>query len=58
MTAQELRDKFEFELSQLQLACPHEKTEVIEYSYAPGHFTGSMVEVCKNCEKVLRKVTT
>lgn len=52
MNAKQLRKKFEAELKELQRLCPHTKTEILPYTYAPGHFAGS-VEVCKRCEKVI-----
>lgn len=52
MTAKELRTKFDIDLKQLQDNCPHKKTELLEYHYAPGHF-GGMILLCTNCEKRL-----
>ena len=53
--AKELRDKFENELKTLQDSCPHEITEVMPYMWALGHY-GNDVEVCKNCEKIIKNV--
>ncbi len=53
MTAKELRDKFKKDLENLQETCPHDSWEQLEYSFAPGHFTGHMVNVCIKCEKII-----
>lgn len=56
MNAQQLRDKYEQDLAQLQETCEHEKAEWMEHHFAPGHFDG-MVFVCANCDKILKKET-
>lgn len=56
MTAEELRDKFEKDLKELQDACKHEESEWMEDYWAPGHYSG-MVNVCNYCEKILEKGT-
>ncbi len=59
MTAQQLRDKFEEDLKTLQITCPHIEAEWLEHHFAPGHFSGVMVNVCRCCEKILedKKIT-
>lgn len=54
MTAQQLRDKLEEDLKELQNNCIHEKSSNMEYQFAPGHSTGLMVKVCDHCEKILK----
>ena len=54
MNAKELRDKFESDLKELQNRCPHEKSTMMEYQYAPGHSAGA-VDVCDVCEKILTR---
>lgn len=51
MTAQELREKYEKDLKELQDHCPHEEYEELPYEFAPGHSYG-YVNVCKRCEKI------
>lgn len=52
MTAQELREKFERDLEELQKKCKHEKSEKVLWEYGPGHY-GEVVNLCVRCEKVL-----
>lgn len=52
-TAKEIRDKAELDILELQKVCKHEKTTLCHESWAPGHFTGRMLEVCDACEFVL-----
>lgn len=54
MTAQELRDKFEIDLFELQSKCPHLESGWMEHHWAPGHVAG-LVRVCLNCEKTLER---
>lgn len=52
MNAQELREIYDRDLKELQYNCKHEKSEWMQYSWAPGHM-GAMVLVCECCEKTL-----
>ena len=54
MTAEQLRNQFESDLKNLQDHCPHDKSEWMLDSWAPGHFHGE-VKVCLNCEKVMER---
>lgn len=56
MTAQQLKDKYEADLKKLQDNCTHEKTTQMEYHFAPGHFSGTMVDVCDFCWKTIRTI--
>jgi hypothetical protein len=52
VTAQELRDKFESDLKNLQDTCLHENKEWMPYAYAPGHYSAP-VWVCTCCDKII-----
>lgn len=53
--AKELREKFDKELKELQDNCLHEKTNILPFMWAPGHYSGK-VEFCIECDKILRNV--
>ena len=53
MTAKQLRNKFDKDLKKLQNTCPHKKSKWMEYHWAIGHWSGTMVNVCLSCEKTL-----
>lgn len=55
MTAKQLREDFEKDLKWLQDNCKHVETEILDYAWAPGHFSG-LVCSCKNCEKILDNI--
>jgi len=56
-SAQELKDKYENDLKELQNKCKHEKTVWCIEEWAPAHRTGWEVLTCKNCwKKIERKV--
>ena len=55
MNAKGLREEFEKDLKWLQDNCKHEKSQLMEYQYVPGHF-GGMVMVCDRCEKILESM--
>lgn len=52
-TASELREKFNSDLIELQNNCKHENCELLDYEFAPGHFSGMKINICKICEKVV-----
>ena len=56
MTAKILRDAFEEDLKSLQNICPHTNAQVMDYMWAPGHFSGTVL-VCDVCEKILDKMS-
>ncbi len=47
-----MRQRHEREIAQLQKNCPHKKTGVMPYMWAPGH-RGPDVEVCSHCGKIV-----
>lgn len=51
--AQLLREEYDQKLGDLQINCEHEEKEWMPHMWAPGHFTGKNVLVCKNCEKIV-----
>lgn len=48
-----LRDKYDSDVQKLQNTCPHKKTRVIEFFWAPGHSSGKGV-MCLRCHKRLK----
>ena len=50
--AKQLREKFDLELKHLQENCPHIKSIITAYLWAPGHSNGK-IKVCLECEKIL-----
>lgn len=53
--AQELRERYEKDLKDLQEACPHKETCVLPNCWAPAHCFGE-VEVCIECDKVIKEI--
>lgn len=53
-SAAELRKEFRQKLNALQDSCGHEETEWMCYEWAVGHWNGTMVLICKRCEKELK----
>jgi hypothetical protein len=49
-----LRDKFDSDVKKLQDSCPHKKTQVTEFFWAPGHSSGTG-RICLRCHKRLDK---
>jgi len=54
---EQLRQEFEKKLKELQQRCKHKETFWAREQWALAHGTGYAVEVCKNCNKQLRRVT-
>ena len=55
-TAQQLKDKYEKELENLQKTCNHKHTEWLEIAEIHGNPSGIKVKQCKICwKKLLRK---
>src|SRR5713226_4391758 len=52
VTARSLREEFARRLSGLQESCKHERSDWMDFEWAPGHLAGR-VRVCKRCEKIL-----
>jgi hypothetical protein len=52
-TANELREKFEKDLQQLQERCKHKPSKWIENYYFPMHPSGYQIKYCTICEKEL-----
>lgn len=55
-TADGLKAKYESDLLEIQAACVHEKSTIMEYQFAPGHGTGTWVSICDSCWKVLKNM--
>jgi len=57
MKAQELLDKYESDLKQLQEVCKHEDvTDFIDEWWAPAHSTGAKVKTCNICWKTIERI--
>ena len=52
-TAKELREACEAAIKELQSTCTHPASSWMDEMWAPGHCTGSQVQVCHVCEKIL-----
>jgi hypothetical protein len=49
---QEMTARHKKEIEALQANCDHsDLTDWLEYHWAPGHFSGQFVRVCKICGK-------
>lgn len=56
MTAQELKDKFDSDLKQLQETCNHEDISGwLNLEWAPAHYAGVKVKVCNVCWKHIER---
>ena len=57
--AQALYKKYKADLKELQESCPHEElTKFMNEWESPGHSTGRVVQLCKECNKVVHYQTT
>jgi len=52
-TAQQLRDKYEKDLENLQNTCGHHDTDWFDETEIHGNLTGVKLKQCKTCWKVL-----
>jgi hypothetical protein len=51
-TYNQLEKEFNEKVKKLQATCKHKHlTPWMEVCYAPGHYTGDAVRVCKDCNK-------
>ena len=58
MTAKEIREKADKDVEELQKICNHPESLWTEECWAPGHFTGRSLKICKICEKMLLETNT
>jgi len=54
MTAQELKERYDKDLKELQESCPHDEAKWMPFMWAPGHFAGEHL-LCSRCWKVVDK---
>lgn len=53
-TYEKLKEEFAKKVRELQKKCKHEKRSGwVPQMWAPGHFTGTEVKVCKTCGAVV-----
>jgi len=55
--AQKLKNDYDAALAALQASCPHTTCELMDYEWAPGHFSPVKVNVCVNCWKIIPQET-
>lgn len=56
ITAQQLKDKYESDLKQLQQDCKHgDISDWMSEAWAPGHLTGACVKCCNVCWKTIER---
>jgi len=49
-----LKQKYDADVKQLQESCPHpEISDWMPVQWAPGHYSGYSVKLCKRCGKTL-----
>jgi len=54
-TANEIRERCEKEIAELQQVCKHPKKQWMMYAWAPGHYNGEICLVCLVCSKELER---
>jgi hypothetical protein len=56
MTAKELKDKYDADLTKLQESCKHEHIKYnLREMWAPGHYSPGTVDQCEDCWKIVRR---
>jgi len=54
---EQMKERHEKEIEDLQSKCSHPESEWMPYMWAPGHF-GPNVKVCRSCGKIVEKEKT
>ena len=52
-TAEEIRERCDKEIAELQQECVHPEKQWMMYAWAVGHFTGEICLICLTCNKEL-----